>query len=239
MATSEHSLHFVQYVGLLTQLHELVRQGKGDTPEADALRDQMDEPWGHLTEEEIAQARLLSADMSLGYASTASVWAPAEAPRVFLSYSRKDEFLRNELERHLQMLQRRGLIQLWHDRLVAVGSTWKSQIDENLERADVIVLLLSADFLASHYCCEIEMTRALERHAARQARVIPGIVRECAWHETPLGKLQALPTDGKAVTTWPERDSAWRNVAGGIEKVLGDLPAAASRVPSPRSSHRG
>jgi len=82
MVTAEKSPHYARYVELLSQLHALLREGKGDTAEADALRDQMDEPWSHLTEQEIAQARLLSAKMSSQNASTASVWAPAEPPRV-------------------------------------------------------------------------------------------------------------------------------------------------------------
>ncbi len=143
--------------------------------------------------------------------------------RLFISYSHKDERFRNELETHLKLLQRQGLIEIWHDRKIEAGDEWKRKIDENLERAEIILLLISADFIASDYCYAIEMTRALERHENGEARVIPVIVRDCNWHSAPFGKLQALPKDGKAVKKWPDKDSAWRNVAEGIQIVVEEI----------------
>ena len=143
--------------------------------------------------------------------------------RLFYSYSHKDERLRNELETHLKLLQREGVIATWHDRKIEAGDDWKQKIDENLERADLILLLVSADFIASDYCYEKEMTRALERHDAGEARVIPVILRDVDWTKAPFAKLQALPKDGRAVMTWPDKDSAWRNVAEGIAKVAGEM----------------
>ncbi len=139
--------------------------------------------------------------------------------RLFYSYSHKDESLRNELETHLKLLQRQGMIESWHDRDIEAGDEWKRKIDDNLEQADIILLLVSADFVASDYCYEKEMGRALERHEKSEARVIPVIVRDVNWHTAPFAKLQALPKDGVAVTKWPDKDSAWRNVSEGIEKV--------------------
>jgi internalin A len=142
-----------------------------------------------------------------------------QAARLFYSYSHKDESLRNELETHLTLLQRQGLIESWNDRDIEAGDEWKRKIDENLERADIILLLVSADFIASDYCYEIEMKRALERHEKNEARVIPVIVRDVNWRNAPFAKLQGLPGDGVAVTRWPDKDSAWRDVSEGIEKV--------------------
>ena len=141
--------------------------------------------------------------------------------KLFYSYSHKDEALRNELETHLKLLQRQGLIEPWHDRNIEAGNDWKTRIDENLERADIVLLLVSADFIASDYCYEKEMKRALERHDAGEARVIPVIVRDvnCA----PFAKLQALPKEGKAVMKWPSKDTAWRNVSESIERVVEEL----------------
>jgi len=143
--------------------------------------------------------------------------------RLFISYSHKDENLRLELQTHLKLLQRQGIIDAWDDRRIAAGEEWKEKIDENLERADIILLLISADFMASDYCYEKEMTRALERHENGEARVIPVIVRDCNWRIAPFAKLQALPKEGKAFKKWPDKDSAWRNVAEGIERVVEEM----------------
>ena len=146
-----------------------------------------------------------------------------EKVRLFYSYSRKDEELRNELEKHLTLLHRQGLIDAWHDREIDAGDEWKEAIDENLERADVILLLISADFIASDYAFDIEMKRALERHEEQTARVIPVIVRDVNWRKAQFARLQALPKDGKAVTLWENRDTAWRNVSEGIERVVAEV----------------
>ena len=140
--------------------------------------------------------------------------------RLFYSYSHKDEGLRNELETHLKLLQRQELIETWHDRRIDAGDEWKGKIDENLERADIILLLISADFIASDYCYEIEMKHALNRHNNKETRVIPVIARDVDWIPADLAKLQLLPKDGKPVLKWRPRDSGWRNVAEGIRQVV-------------------
>ena len=142
-----------------------------------------------------------------------------DAVRLFISYSHKDETLRNELQTHLKLLQRQGFIDAWDDRRIDAGDEWKRKIDDNLERADIILLLVSADFIASDYCYEKEMKRALERHDKNEACVIPVIVRDVSWRKAPFAKLQALPKEGKAIPLWPDKDTAWRNVAEGIEEV--------------------
>ncbi len=154
---------------------------------------------------------------------------PRQAVRLFYSYAHKDERLRNELETHLKLLQRQGLIDTWSDRDIDAGAGWKQQIDENLERAQIILLLVSANFIASDYCYEKEMQRALERDKAGSARVIPVIVRDVSWHSAPFARLQALPKDGKAVTKWADRDTAWRNVAEGIEQAAREIRAGIER----------
>jgi TIR domain-containing protein len=142
---------------------------------------------------------------------------------LFYSYSHKDETFREQLETHLKLLQYRGLIEAWHDRQIRPGNEFDVDIDEHLERADVILLLVSADFIASDYCYKKEMTRALERHTRGEARVIPIIVRDVDWSLAPFSKLQALPKDGRAVKLWNDRDAAWRNVSEGIKKVVEQL----------------
>jgi hypothetical protein len=142
---------------------------------------------------------------------------------VFYSYSHADESLRDQLQKHLALLKRQGVIANWHDRGISAGSEWKKQIDDHLESAGIILLLVSADFLASDYCYDVEMMRALERHEQGEARVIPIILRPCDWMESQFGKLEALPRDAKPVTTWSDPDEAFLDVARGIRAVAREL----------------
>ncbi|MEH2003729.1 toll/interleukin-1 receptor domain-containing protein [Nostoc sp.] len=147
----------------------------------------------------------------------------SNAVKVFFSYSHKDEALRDELATHLSMMKRQGVIEAWHDREISAGSEWANAIDDNLEVADIILLLVSANFLASDYCYDKEMTRAMERHQTREARVIPIILKPSDWNGAPFGKLQALPKNAKPVTTWQDQDEAFLNVAQGIRRVVEDI----------------
>ena len=142
---------------------------------------------------------------------------------VFFSYSHDDEELRNELEKHLSQLKHEKLITSWHDRRIVPGSEFVDAIDENLERADIVLLLVSSSFLASKYCYDIEMKRALERHKEGSARVVPVILRNCEWQAAPFGKLSALPTDGKPVVRWRDRDDAFAEIATSIRRLVDDL----------------
>jgi len=143
-----------------------------------------------------------------------------KAIRLFYSYSHKDESFRNELETHLKLLQRQGLIQLWTDRKVEFGENWENEVNKELEHADIILLLVSADYIASDYCYGVEMAHALALHNKGQAVVIPIILRSVNLSNLPFSGIQMLPGDGKAVTSWSDRDSAWRNVSEGIERVI-------------------
>jgi hypothetical protein len=116
--------------------------------------------------------------------------------RLFLSYSHRDENLRNELEKHLAVLRRQGVIDVWHDRRIGPGDMIDHEISAQLEAANFVLLLVSPDFLHSDYCYDVEMTRAMERHAAGAAQIIPIILRPCDWHDAPFGKLNATPADG-------------------------------------------
>jgi internalin A len=144
--------------------------------------------------------------------------------RAFVSYSHRDEMFRSELETHLKLLNRQGTLDLWTDRRITPGSEWAEEIDSNLERADLILLLISSDFIASDYAYGKEMMCALERHRAGSAIVVPVIIRDVDWHSAPFAKLQALPADGKAVASKGRsrlaRDAAWTNVAERLRRVL-------------------
>lgn len=87
---------------------------------------------------------------------------------IFYSYSHKDEKLRDRLEKHLSILKREGVISGWHDRKITGGKEWAGQIDEHLNSAHIILLLVSADFVASDYCYDVEVKRAMERHETQR-----------------------------------------------------------------------
>lgn len=143
---------------------------------------------------------------------------------VFYSYSHRDKEFREELELHLWGLKHQGLISGWHDRKISAGTEWASEINRHLESAHIILLLISANFIASEYCYDKEMKRAMERHEAGSARVIPIIIRAVDnWQAAPFGKLQAVPEDGKAVSQWEDRDAAWQDVARSIRLACQEM----------------
>ncbi len=153
------------------------------------------------------------------------------AVEVLCCYSHEDETWLQKLETHLSLLRRQGLISLWHDRLITPGTDWTKTIDAHLKTASVILLLVSADFLASDYCYSVEMQRALERHEAGEARVVPILVRPVDWKGAPFAHLQALPTDAKPIASWRSQDRALADVAAGIRRVIKDVPLLAVSAP--------
>ena len=148
---------------------------------------------------------------------------PSRKLGLFFSYAHEDQKLRLQLDNHLSTLKRQGYIETWHDRNIQPGQEWAGQIDQHLERAQVILLLISSYFLASDYCYDKEMARALERRKTGEAQVIAVILRPCDWSNTPFSELQCLPTDAKPVTSWSNRDEALLDVARGIRKTVDDL----------------
>ncbi len=147
----------------------------------------------------------------------------AKAIEVFFSYSHKDEELRDELSKHLAMLMRQRVITAWHDRRIGAGKEWEKEIDGHLNTADIILLLISSDFLASDYCYDVELKTAMRRHEDGEARVIPVILRPVDWKGACFGNLQSLPRDARPVTDWPNRDEAFRNIAQGIRVEAEEL----------------
>lgn len=151
---------------------------------------------------------------------------------LFFSYSHKDEEYRNELETHLALLKRQGVIASWHDRRITAGSDLNQAISSEIESSQIFLLLVSAHFLASDYCYEKEMKRALEKHEDRTAVVIPVILHPCDWHSAPFGHLRATPTDGKPVSMYANQHEAFAIVAK-------DVREAAKSVPAPKSAPKG
>ena len=159
---------------------------------------------------------------------------------LFFSYCHRDEDLRNEMEIHFSMLKRQGVISTWHDRRIGAGSEIDQTISHHLETADIIVLLVSPYFLDSDYCYDREMTRAMERHEAGEAIVVPIILHPCDWHPAPFGKLLATPTDGKAISMFANPHEAFaivtsdiRNAASRVGNNTGSTTSQTAPVPPP------
>lgn len=148
---------------------------------------------------------------------------PHQAIKVFYSYAHEDEKLRNELEKHLALLRRQGVITGWHDRKIVAGKEWQNQIDTHLDSSQIILLLISANFIASDYCWDVEVKRAMERHEANEATVIPIILDSVDWESAPFGRLQALPKNAKPVKKWRNHNDAFLIVAQGIRIAIKDL----------------
>jgi tetratricopeptide (TPR) repeat protein len=149
-----------------------------------------------------------------------------KALEVFYSYAQQDEPYRNELEKHLSILKRQGFLATWHYRKITAGTEWECEIDKHLNKSQLILLLISPDFIASDYCYDVEVKRALERHELGEARVIPIILRPIEWQYTPFGKLQALPSNNKPVISWSGRagrDNAFQDIAKGIRAAVKEL----------------
>ncbi len=157
--------------------------------------------------------------------------------KIFFCYAHEDEALLNKLKTHLRPLQRRGLIDLWYDRDISAGTEWEREISNHLNTAQIILLLISPDFMNSDYCYGIEMQRAIERHERNDANVIPIILRHALWQEEPLSKLQALPKDAKPVKSWNDLDEALNDAAEGIRKVAMEIMTNYTSTISPSYDH--
>ncbi|MCY1281025.1 TIR domain protein [compost metagenome] len=152
------------------------------------------------------------------------------------SYAHADEALRNELEKHLSPLKRMGRISTWHDRRIVPGEEFAGQIDQHFAQADIILLLISSDFINSDYCYQIEMTNALQRHEIGEAVVIPVILRPCAWHQLPFGKLLAATVDGKPIVQFPSYDEGFVQVVEAVSRALDKL--ATTQIPAPQPTRQ-
>ena len=147
--------------------------------------------------------------------------------RVFYSYAHEDEKARDALDQHLELLARRNLILRWHDRHIVPGSEWGGAIQEALDTADIIVLLVSRAFMGSRYVNEHEIPAAMDEHEAGRARVVPILLENVpGWRDAPFARLEVLPTKGRAVSQWADPVAAFADVARGIGQVAKDIIVA-------------
>jgi hypothetical protein len=145
--------------------------------------------------------------------------------KLFICYAHEDELLVNKLKSHLVPLQRQGLIDVWYDRDISAGAERAKEIDKHLSSAQIILLIISANFMSSDYCFGVELAQAIERHESRQAYVIPVILRPANW-KWLLGKFEPLPKDGNPVAgdRWRNIDEALLNISEGIHRMINSLP---------------
>jgi hypothetical protein len=145
---------------------------------------------------------------------------------ILFSYTREDEAFRDKLEAHLAALKRQGRIVCWHDRHIRAGMVWDLHISAHLDSADIILLLISADFINSDYCNQVEVKRALERHEKGEVCVVPVILRPADWKEEKFAKFQALPRDAKPIVLWPNLDTALHSVVKGLKEIIVEIEQA-------------
>ncbi|MFD3473034.1 toll/interleukin-1 receptor domain-containing protein [Streptomyces sp. NPDC058682] len=146
-----------------------------------------------------------------------------EPVHAFCAYSRVDEKLKQDTLIALSPLERLGLLDTWNFRMVPAGREWEAELNVKLTSAELIILLISPNFINSDYCYGIEMAAALERHESGSARVVPVLLRDCLWSDLPFSHLQALPTNSKPVRSWQNRDAALADVARGIQAAIRDI----------------
>lgn len=151
--------------------------------------------------------------------------------KLFISYSDTDEKFLSNLELHLTTLKREGILDIWHNRKISAGTEWKDEIDKNLNSADIILLLISADFIASDYCFNIEVEEAITRHEASESCVIPILVRPVDWSGAPFSRLQPLPINKKAITTWKNQDEAFLEITQNLRSLANKILISHEKSP--------
>ena len=140
--------------------------------------------------------------------------------KIFTSYAHEDEDMKDQLDKYLKVLKRSGKIETWNDRELIPGQEWNENIMNELREANVILLLVSVDFIASDFIWDKELTEAMKRHEAGTAHVVPIILRNCRWTSMPFAKLQALPKNGTPVNDYPDQDEAYTEIAMGLERLV-------------------
>ncbi len=145
--------------------------------------------------------------------------------KLFISYSHQDNLDSNlyveEFKKHITPLKDNGLIEDWYDRKILPGNEFQTEIDNNLEDADIICLFISSNFLSSN-SCKKEKKKALELNKKKGIPVIPIILSPCGWQDDrDISSLLALPTDGKSVSRFKDRNEVWNDVYNGLKKVIG------------------
>jgi hypothetical protein len=140
--------------------------------------------------------------------------------KIFISYAHEDEGLKDQMDKYLKVLKRSGKIDTWNDRELIPGQEWNANIMDELAKANIILLLISVDFIASDFIWDKELAEAMKRHEAGTAYVVPIILRSCKWTSMPFAKLQAMPKNARPISDYEDQDAAFTEVATGIERLV-------------------
>jgi hypothetical protein len=217
----------VEFLQLLPRILVIIMTGTILPPEEEALCEEHNFP--------VLRKPFLASDVMnqirnrLELRSDTEIAFTARALKVFFCYSHHDERLRDRLDAQLGVLKHMNIVHSWHDRKISAGDDFNKTIDKYLDSADLILLLISPDFLNSEYCYRVEMRRALERHERGEARVIPVILRPADWEKAPFAHLQAVPKDAKAITLWANKDQGFLDAARRIRAIAEELSATLQR----------
>ena len=157
------------------------------------------------------------------------------APSLFISYAHADMLYKDQLVRHFAALKNSGVIREWNDRYIQPGEKWDHSISEAMQKSDVIVFLVSSDFLASDYINRYEITTAMEREKSGQVRIIPVVIRPCDFYSSPLSQYQALPRGAKPISTWNNMDEAYLDVVIQLKELLNPSTPSPTFSPPPPS----
>ncbi len=145
--------------------------------------------------------------------------------KLFISYSHEDNKEENpyikEFKKHITPLKTNGLIEDWYDREILPGKNFEDEIEKNIEKADIICLFISSNFISSP-ACQKEKKKAFELRKKKGIQVIPIIISPCAWQDDfgKYSKTLALPTDAKPVIKFDNRDDAWVDIYNGLKKII-------------------
>lgn len=138
--------------------------------------------------------------------------------KIFISYSRRDQKWVDRLRKHLSIFRGQEMLDPWYDRAIEPGEKWTDKLDKQLKSADIILLMISADFLSSDIA-RSEMEQALARHDAGEAAVIPVILKPCLWENTPIANLQALPRDAMPISVQADKNQALFETSREIQRI--------------------
>jgi internalin A len=145
--------------------------------------------------------------------------------KAFVSYSKEDSEYLKELHTALAVLKRLNKLQLWDDRSIEAGEEWEKVLLQELETADIVLCLVSGDFVASDFCYKKEFGAAMAAHQRGEKTVIPVLLRKTDWLDLPLSKIQGVPGDGEWISSAKNKDEAWSAVSERLRPALASAKA--------------